>query len=598
MSEDRALLLLSCSNRKASGGTSAWEGGRFFPDELSTNRGGGILDRRNKIQRMLRAGPPRLYDKDRNGGYRDESPPNFYLASGRDFGDVEPALYRLAYERYTGRFFGMLERLAPNFWKQLPSSIEILFLSGLYGLEFWDESIQDYDCHFADYSDPENVPKSRVSTHWGDELSDALIEFLQRQPRSAPIRVVYDLLSEELYQSLFDWKKIQGVAAVYHRIFKERAGPDILIPLARILATNVAGFGDGTHKDGWHSLTDREGPLEFGFECAIGRDPAATREGEVERPRKWIEWVALLARTEFNKAIEVAERAVNEWSVDQQFADPSAARAFARVLLEVPDGLASERLYAALPIVIEWLRRDKAFPRPALHEVYERIWELLVLGVRRGEKELEASAALFEGLLASGLSANRYKSLLSEALELAGDPGRKTAYWLLGFVEATVDHPAPDAISRSEFWAKALGRLDALQPLLTPLQQLLMARIAATLGIPVAPPPVIGAPIPPPFDGQRLAIYTLTESAGRQAEAVLLRHAPAMDISLHWDLVGSQQLKAAAEHADIFVIVTCSAKHAATEFIRRWRPRNRPLLFAPGPSASSILRALDEHFGG
>jgi hypothetical protein len=77
MSRGRSLLLLSCSNRKASGGTSAWQGDRFFPGKLSSNRGSGTLERRNEIRRMLRGGPPRLYDRDRNGGYRDESPPNF-----------------------------------------------------------------------------------------------------------------------------------------------------------------------------------------------------------------------------------------------------------------------------------------------------------------------------------------------------------------------------------------------------------------------------------------------------------------------------------------------------------------------------------------
>src|SRR5215472_12022723 len=206
MSQGRSVLLLSCSNRKASGGTSAWQGDRFFPGKLASNRCKRLLERRNDIRQMLLPdGPARLYDRDRNGGYRDESPPNFPLANGPDFGGSEPALYRPAHERYTGRFFGRLTRLAPNFWREPP--VEILFVSGLYGLVFWDEWIQDYDCHFADYSDPDNIPHSKVSAHWGDELSEALIEFLQRQPSSVPITTVYDLLSEELYQSLFNWRK-------------------------------------------------------------------------------------------------------------------------------------------------------------------------------------------------------------------------------------------------------------------------------------------------------------------------------------------------------------------------------------------------------
>src|SRR5215472_11549339 len=271
MSQGRSVLLLSCSNRKASGGTSAWQGDRFFPGKLSSNRCKRLLERRNHIRRMLLPdGPARLYDRDRNGGYRDESPPNFPLANGPDFGGTEPALYRPAHERYTGRFFGRLTRLAPNFWREPP--VEILFVSGLYGLAFWDEWIQDYDCHFADYSDPDNIPRSKVSAHWGDELSEALIDFLQRPSSSAPITTVYDLLSEELYQSLFNWEKIRSAAVVHHRIFRQRAGPDVLPPLARILATNVAAFGDGSYEEEWHKVPDGEEPLEFGFEREVGRD--------------------------------------------------------------------------------------------------------------------------------------------------------------------------------------------------------------------------------------------------------------------------------------------------------------------------------------
>jgi hypothetical protein len=165
---------------------------------------------------------------------------------------------------------------------QLPPSIEIVFVSGLYGLIFWDELIQDYDCHFADYTD--DSLRSKVSDRWGNTLSDALIQFLQSQSRAAPIRAVYDLLSESLYQNLFRWEKIQG-AAVHHRIFKNASGPDVLVALARVLGANIAAFCNGTYKQGWHKISDREEVLEFGFEARLGDDPLAMREGEMEKTR-------------------------------------------------------------------------------------------------------------------------------------------------------------------------------------------------------------------------------------------------------------------------------------------------------------------------
>jgi hypothetical protein len=282
MTEGRSLLLLSCSHHKESGGIFGRQHGRSFVEAISPTTRNRILEQRNEIRRMLRGGPPRLYNEDQKGGYRDERLPNRQLAIGRDFVGSETAAYLPANKRYVGRFFGRLASMAPNFWKDIPASIEVVFVSGLYGLILWDEPIQDYDCHFADYIDA--IRRLKIKDFWGSTLSDALIEFLRIRSNAAPIRTVYDLLSESLYQSLFAWEKIQG-AAVYHRIFKGVSGPDTLAALARILASGTSGFGAGTYKQEWRQLIGGEEPLDFGFESKLGHDPMATREGDVETIR-------------------------------------------------------------------------------------------------------------------------------------------------------------------------------------------------------------------------------------------------------------------------------------------------------------------------
>jgi hypothetical protein len=231
---------------------------------------------------MLGGGPPRLYNEDQKGGYRDEHSPNRQLVEGPEFGGSNLAAYMPACERYAGRFFGQLSLMAPKFWRVLPPTVETVFVSALYGLVLWDEPIQNYDCHFADYTD--DFRQSRVREVWGETLSDALIEFLRGQSRSDPITTVYDLLSESLYQSLFAWEKIQG-APVFHRIFKGIAGPNTLVALARVLARDISGFGAKTYTQGWHEFSDGGERLEFGLERKIGDDPIAMREGDVERIR-------------------------------------------------------------------------------------------------------------------------------------------------------------------------------------------------------------------------------------------------------------------------------------------------------------------------
>jgi hypothetical protein len=58
----------------------------------------------------------------------------------------------------------------------------MIFVSGLYGLLLWDEPIQDYDCHFADYTLGAN-PKT-IKEKWGSVLTDVLIAFINNSGRS------------------------------------------------------------------------------------------------------------------------------------------------------------------------------------------------------------------------------------------------------------------------------------------------------------------------------------------------------------------------------------------------------------------------------
>ncbi|MBP0496272.1 protein DpdD [Roseomonas indoligenes] len=324
------------------------------------------------------------------------------------------------------------------------------------------------------------------------------------------------------------------------------------------------------------------------------------RAGRVVPPRNWIEWLDLLPRDGFVGSLDLARQGAAEWQVDRQVGDPASAAALADALLAVPEGIASERLAEALPVIIGWLRGDPEFPRPLLRPLYDATWTLLVLGVRRGQAELEASAALFDGLLSSGLPPGRYRELLSDALDMAGDPGRRSAYWLLGLVECSIEHPSPDDDTRREFWTTAVVRVDRFRAQLTALQQAALDRLAEALGIAVAPrvsEAVSARAGEGRLAGRRIAIYTLTESAGRQAAAALEALAPGVGVTVHADHVGTQALRAAAEGADIFVLVTWSAKHAATDFIRKFRPSTKPLLYASGRGATSILRALDEQLG-
>jgi hypothetical protein len=58
---------------------------------------------------------------------------------------------------------------------------------------------------------------------------------------------------------------------------------------------------------------------------------------------------------------------------------------------------------------------------------------------------------------------------------------------------------------------------------------------------------------------------------------------------------GSPSLRTAAGTADVFVVATAAAKHAATIFIDANRPKSRTTLFARGQGSASLLDALRGH---
>jgi hypothetical protein len=98
------------------------------------------------------------------------------------------------------------------------------------------------------------------------------------------------------------------------------------------------------------------------------------------------------------------------------------------------------------------------------------------------------------------------------------------------------------------------------------------------------------------LDGKRIAMYSLQESALRRAASVIGELCPRARVSTFNDHVGgSAPLRAAATNADIFVVATAAAKHAATTFIEEYRPKSRTTLYARSQGSASLLAAIREY---
>jgi hypothetical protein len=95
------------------------------------------------------------------------------------------------------------------------------------------------------------------------------------------------------------------------------------------------------------------------------------------------------------------------------------------------------------------------------------------------------------------------------------------------------------------------------------------------------------------LEGLKIVLYSLTESATTRAAQTLRNILPGIDVKTIAEHVGSQQLAAASASADVFVVVTASAKHAATDFIKANRG-NKATLHVNSRGSSMILKALAE----
>ncbi|HZP88592.1 MAG TPA: hypothetical protein VFB54_17410 [Burkholderiales bacterium] len=322
---------------------------------------------------------------------------------------------------------------------------------------------------------------------------------------------------------------------------------------------------------------------------------ALTSVKEKSPPTEWIGWLEALKDPTFTRAREWAERAATELSV-ADWSDPVQAAKLADSILAIPSGLALERLALSLPTLVRWVRADPEFPRTALRRVYDALLTQLIMMEGHGQPEREASSELFEAMLSIGSPKDVYVRLLDDmGSMLASESGQATAYWSFDLADIVMRYAAPSSDARAQLLSRILTALQSCLPILTLPQRLAYDRVASTSGWPplqqTTPTPEANS-LESALRGKTLAIYTLTESAARQAELVIRRLSPTVKVELAHDHVASPRLERLAKTADIFVLVANSAKHAATDCIVRSRS-GRPLTYAAGKGFCSIVRAVE-----
>lgn len=100
------------------------------------------------------------------------------------------------------------------------------------------------------------------------------------------------------------------------------------------------------------------------------------------------------------------------------------------------------------------------------------------------------------------------------------------------------------------------------------------------------------AVVKPDFSGKKLAIYTLTEGAGKRAKAVLTELFSGLEVILNHDKVATKALENLASTSDYFIFSAKSASHQAFYPVTNIRD---DIIYPTGKGSSSIVRCFDEY---
>lgn len=336
------------------------------------------------------------------------------------------------------------------------------------------------------------------------------------------------------------------------------------------------------------------------YESRLSAEPIAPARSPCV-PEGWLEWLSALQGFErWPAAVAVAERGAREWSYAALITDSDAVATLSELLLVDRPPWAQTALRDALPYLVEFLLSDG--PDPRFRAVYDNLFLLMALDEQQSLPLVRNFVRVAEARLLVGLSEDVYREALEQlasAFERTSTPAIIEV--ALDALEVLLWSPCPSIDIRATF-AGGVGalcsrwyrRIEASQALVL---KALALDLGVTLEIPAGDAARSPADLPvwSRFRDKSVALYSLQESALRHAASALHELAPGIAVHCFHDKVGgSPSLRTAAATADLFVIATSVAKHAATSFIELHR-RNKPVLYARGSGASSLLAALTEH---
>ena len=333
-------------------------------------------------------------------------------------------------------------------------------------------------------------------------------------------------------------------------------------------------------------------------------------------PSDWCQWLERLNRFGYwKRALEIAEEGANEWEVESFLSQPGITEKLCEQLNVTRDEQAEKLLLEALPHLLFYLQKDERWPRRALLPLYKIILDLLIISGHGGEDDLNLVNELTSVLLSLGLSENEYKELVDNARDLWDRyKSLVTLNWILDFLDLLVVYPCADEKIRLNLFQYVLSSINTFTRQIEESQFKLIKQIASDFqheeDYPLVVSELIGISqqgnnvyedsslesAKELLKGKKLAIYIYSEPiAKRVSELIVNWIGNDISVDVSWDRAGNDRLKQMARNADIFIVNWSCAKHAATEFIEKYRPVDKPIIWVRGKGSSSIINSIVDY---
>lgn len=324
-------------------------------------------------------------------------------------------------------------------------------------------------------------------------------------------------------------------------------------------------------------------------------------------PSGWPAWLARIeVQSNWPGALEVAAQGAREWRLPGADVAGAEAAQIVELLARNHGSKAAEVLSHAIPHLLHFFN-DRAAGLQAFQPVRLALLDRLIFDEAASIENIRAAGRVLEGLLQGSLREKEAGDALSLVQEAwLQKPAFELLDWALDLLETFVLRRPVEESLLLGLATVVRSELDRWRERLSPSQVTLFSQLCreggfadVAAGIQQRPDDENDSGTEPDVMASSLsdrvvALYSLRKESAERVAHVLKELAPTAEVRLFADKVGGGQLRAAARTADIFVIVTGAAKHAATEFIESHRPAEAATIRCHTTGSAGLLRTIEE----